>query len=57
MGSDIREGLEPDLRECDVADRNVAGRCVFIRIPGDIYQFEFEARFGQNRNSWHYMPI
>ena len=49
--------LGPDLRESNVAGRNVTGRCVLTRIPGDIYQFGFEALLGQDQNSWQYLPI
>ena len=53
----VFDGLEPDLRESNVAGRNDTGRCVLTRIPGDIYQFGFEALFGQNENPWQYLPI
>ena len=51
------DALEPDLRESNVAGRNVPGRCVLTRIPGDIYHFEFGVLFGQNRDTWRYLPI
>ena len=53
----VFDGLENDLRESNVAGRNVTGRCVLTRIPGDSYQFEFEVFFDQNQNSRQYLPI
>ena len=32
----VCDGLEPDSRESNVAGRNVTGRSVLTRIPGDI---------------------
>ena len=34
-------------------------RCYSARtkVPGDIYQFESDVFFGQDRNSWRYFPI
>ena len=26
-------------------------------MPGDIFQFKREVRFGENRNSWQYFPV
>ena len=30
---------------------------VRTKVPGDIYQLESEAFFGQDQNSWRYFPI
>ena len=39
--------------------RNLNARCLSVRteIPGDMFQFNCEAFFGQNQNSWQCFPV